>query len=77
MMREGTLQDMMKKMTEAGWRKAEVENVKEEDIKALFDLIDKDKSGSLSKRVKSKMRIQKEMRRLILILGSQESSQTD
>ena len=76
-MREGTLQDMMKKMTEAGWRKAEVENVKEEDIRALFDLIDKDKSGSLSKRVKSKMRIQKEMRRLILILGSQESSQTD
>ena len=71
------MQDMMKKMTEAGWRKAEVENVKEEDIRALFDLIDKDKSGSLSKRVKSKMRIQKEMRRLILILGSQESSQTD
>ena len=43
----------MKKITEAGWKKAESENVKEEDIRALFDMIDKDKSGSLSKRVKS------------------------
>ena len=47
------LQVMMKKITEAGWKKAESENVKEEDIRALFDMIDKDKSGSLSKRVKS------------------------
>ena len=44
---------MMRKITEAGWKKAESENVKEEDIRALFDMIDKDKSGSLSKRVKS------------------------
>ena len=43
----------MKKIVEAGWKKAEPENVKEEDIRALFDMIDKDKSGSLSKRVKS------------------------
>ena len=44
---------MIRKITEAGWKKAESENVKEEDIRALFDMIDKDKSGSLSKRVKS------------------------
>lgn len=49
----GILQVMMKKITEAGWKKAESENVTDEDIRALFDMIDKDKSGSLSKRVKS------------------------
>ena len=49
----GILQVMMKKITEAGWKKAESENVTDEDIRALFDMIDKDKSGSLSKKVKS------------------------
>ena len=44
---------MMKKITESGWKKVESDTVKEEDIRALFDMIDKDKSGSLSKRVKS------------------------
>ena len=43
---------MMKKFTEAGWKQAETkDNVNEEEIKALFDMIDKDKSGSLSMRV--------------------------
>ena len=45
------LQVMMKKITESGWKKVESDTVKEEDIRALFDMIDKDKSGSLSKRV--------------------------
>ena len=43
---------MMKKFTEAGWKQAETkDNVDEDEIKALFDMIDKDKSGSLSMRV--------------------------
>ena len=43
---------MMKKFTEAGWKQADTkDNVNEEEIKALFDMIDKDKSGSLSMRV--------------------------
>ena len=42
----------MKKFTEAGWKQAETkDNIDEEEIKALFDMIDKDKSGSLSMRV--------------------------
>lgn len=41
----------MRKMTESGWKKVDSEEVKEEDIRALFDMIDKDKSGSLSLRV--------------------------
>ena len=44
---------MVRKMTESGWKKVESEEVKEEDIRALFDMIDKDKSGSLSLRVKN------------------------
>ena len=43
---------MMKEFTEAGWKQAETkDNVDEDEIKALFDMIDKDKSGSLSMRV--------------------------
>jgi len=42
--------DMMKKITESGWKKSDGENIKEEDIRALFDMIDTDRSGSLSKR---------------------------
>ena len=41
----------MKKLTESGWKKVDAESIKEEDIRALFDMIDKDRSGSLSKRV--------------------------
>ena len=43
---------MMKKVTEAGWKQVNKakDNVNEEEIKALFDMIDKDKSGSLSMR---------------------------
>ena len=43
---------MMKKFMEAGWKQVETrENVDEDEIKALFDIIDKDKSGSLTLRV--------------------------
>ena len=43
---------MMKKFTEAGWKQVESkDNVTEDEIRALFDLIDRDRSGSLSLRV--------------------------
>ena len=45
------LQMMVKKLTDSGWKKVDTEEVKEEDIRALFDMIDKDRSGSLSLRV--------------------------
>ena len=42
----------MKELSGAGWKKCDKESeVKEEEIKQLFDMIDKDKSGFLSKRV--------------------------
>ena len=44
----------MKKITESGWKKSDGDNIKEEDIRALFDMIDRDRSGSLSKRVISR-----------------------
>ena len=37
---------------EAGWKQVEKkDNIDEDEIKALFDIIDKDKSGSLTLRV--------------------------
>ena len=45
----------MAEIQEAGWKQCEkVEDksgIKEEEIKALFDMIDKDGSGSLTRRV--------------------------
>jgi hypothetical protein len=39
-------------LSENGWGKCEQnENIKDEEIQALFNMIDKDKSGSLSMRV--------------------------
>ena len=51
MMMMMNLQMMVKKLTDSGWKKVDTEEVKEEDIRALFDMIDKDRSGSLSLRV--------------------------
>ena len=61
----------MKKITEAGWKKAVSEKMTEKDIKALFDMIDKDKSGSLSKRVK--LLLEMMIVYLILSPGSKKS----
>ena len=45
---------MMKEVTDAGWKKVNnSDQIKEEDIRALFEMIDRDKSGSLSLRVSS------------------------
>ena len=42
----------MKEVMDAGWKKNKnSDQIKEEDIRALFDMIDRDKSGSLSLRV--------------------------
>ena len=70
------LQEMMKAVTEAGWRKADPENIKEEDIRALFDMIDRDRSGSLSKRV---LRFSPETIRfyLFFLSGGEKSSKID
>ena len=44
---------MMKKFTAAGWKQVESkDNVTEDEIRALFDLIDRDRSGTLSLRVR-------------------------
>ena len=43
---------MIKEVSKAGWRKVDSsEGPKEEDLRALFDMIDRDRSGSLSMRV--------------------------
>lgn len=45
----------MAEIQEAGWKQCEKvddkSGIKEEEIKALFDMIDKDGSGSLTRRV--------------------------
>ena len=44
----------MGELETAGWKKAEEkkqEEITEEDIKAIFNIVDIDKSGSVSKRV--------------------------
>ena len=46
----------MMEVTEAGWRKVEgkentATSIKEEEVRSLFNMIDKDKSGTLSLRV--------------------------
>ena len=48
-------QDIMGDLEGAGWKKAEEkkqEDITEADIRAVFNLVDMDKSGSVSKRVK-------------------------
>ena len=42
----------MKKLKMTGWEKEikNAEEITEEEIKKVFDIVDKDKSGSLSKR---------------------------
>ena len=43
---------MLQSLSEAGWNRYEPSaNIKDEEITALFNMIDKDKSGSLSMRV--------------------------
>ena len=43
---------MVQSLSENGWGKCEQsESIKDEEIQALFNMIDKDKSGSLSMRV--------------------------
>ena len=40
---------MLSEVSEKGWNKlSNVGDIKEEEVKALFNLIDKDKSGALS-----------------------------
>ena len=49
-----SFQKMMNSLTQLGWQKVETSkenDINEEDIRALFNMIDKDKSGSLSLRV--------------------------
>ena len=46
---------MLSEVESAGWRKVGSggkDGIKEEEIKSLFDMIDKDRSGSLSVRVR-------------------------
>ena len=50
--------DIMAELEEAGWKKAEEkkkEEITEADMRAIFNLVDIDKSGSVSKRVKQFM----------------------
>ncbi|XP_023329128.1 calmodulin [Eurytemora carolleeae] len=45
--------DIMRELEEAGWKKAaekKKEDITETDIKAIFNLVDVDKSGSLSRK---------------------------
>ena len=46
---------MLTEVAEAGWKKVEVKDntasIKEDEVRSLFNMIDKDKSGSLSLRV--------------------------
>ena len=65
----------MKKITESGWKKSDGENIKEEDIRALFDMIDTDRSGSLSKRVNSIYNIIHSL--TSYLLGGQKSCKID
>ena len=50
-----TLQAVLVEIQEAGWKQCEkLDNksmIKEDEIRVLFDMIDKDGSGSLTKRV--------------------------
>ena len=44
----------MEELEAAGWKKAEEkkqEEITEEDIRSIFNIVDMDKSGSVSKRV--------------------------
>ena len=51
---------MIKEVSKAGWRKVDSsEGPKEEDLRALFDMIDRDRSGSLSMRVQHFLKILK------------------
>ena len=46
----------MVEIEDAGWRQVskseDKSGIKEEDVRTLFNMIDKDRSGSLSKRVR-------------------------
>ena len=46
------LQEVMRRMNEKGWVKETkaADQISEEEIRKVFDIVDKDKSGSLSKR---------------------------
>ena len=44
---------MLQEVENAGWRKVGCGDINEEELRVLFDMIDKDKSGSLSARVTS------------------------
>jgi hypothetical protein len=50
----------MTEVSQAGWKKVDVKTetgIKEEEVRSLFNMIDKDKSGSLSLRVGRVLRI--------------------
>ena len=55
------LQAVLVEIEDAGWRqvtKSEDKSaIKEEEVRTLFNLIDKDRSGSLSKRVRSQTNV--------------------
>ena len=50
-----TIEDVMVEIEDAGWKQVtkteDKSSIKEEEVRSLFNMIDKDKSGSLSKRV--------------------------
>ena len=51
-LKSGYLQKVVQVLSENGWEKCEQsECIKDEEIQALFNMIDKDKSGCLSMRV--------------------------
>ena len=52
-----TVQTVLQALSDNGWNRAEkTQNIKDEEVKSLFNLIDKDKSGFLSMRVKHENR---------------------
>ena len=68
----------MGQLSEKGWNKlSSQEEVKEVEVRALFNLIDKDNSGELSLEVSSIGFYQQQCYHDILLKGSQEGLQVD
>ena len=68
-----TVQTVLQALSDNGWNRAEkTQNIKDEEVKSLFNLIDKDKSGFLSMRVKHENRSKLFFKESMIISGGKE-----
>ena len=67
-----TIEDVMVEIEDAGWKQVtkteDKSSIKEEEVRSLFNMIDKDKSGSLSKRVTRRSLLKRDSRASIIII---------